>query len=151
RTPAAWQTFRFVTKPAPYMRSVQAKYGDIATFRILLGEGVGIMGADLAREVFAAPPATFEAASILGSLFGAGGVIAVSGDRHKKLRKLLNLKFHGAQVKAFLSAMQRAIRSRTDDLARAARTGQVVVMSDFTQSMALDIILETVFGAVDLD
>jgi cytochrome P450 len=151
RSPALWQTYRFVTSPDEYTRALQKRYGDAIRFRSLVGEGIAIFEAALAREVFSAPSDTFEPISLIESLFGASAVIAVSGERHKKLRKLLNPPFHGAQVKAFMNAMQRAIRTHVGELARAAETGRVVVLTDVTQAMALDVILETVFSAGALD
>jgi cytochrome P450 len=150
-TPPWWQTYRYVTDPDRYARGMQKKYGDVARFHTLVGRGVAVFDSGLAREVFGAPPETFETVSVTESLFGSSAVIAVSGSTHKKLRKLLNPRFHGAQVKAFLAAMQRAIRAHTGVLDRAAGTGQVVVMSDLAQALALDVILETVFGAGDID
>jgi cytochrome P450 len=149
--PALWQTYRFVTKPKEYMRQIQQEYGDAVRVRSLMGQGVAVFEAGLAREVFAAPPETFEAVPMVESLFGSRAVIAVSGDRHRKLRKLLNPHFHGGQVKGFLTAMQRAVRMSFEHFSQAAGTGRAVVMADLSQSMALDVILETVFGAGDLD
>jgi cytochrome P450 len=151
RTPALWQTYQFVTNPGAYTRRIKDEYGDIATFHALIGRGVAVFEASLAREVFAAPPDTFETSSLLESLFGSTAVIAASGEPHKKLRKLLNPRFHGQQVKAFLTAMQRAIRQRFDAFERAAKTGETLVMTDVSQAMALDVIIETVFGAGDID
>jgi cytochrome P450 len=50
----------------------------------------------------------------------------VSRAPHKKLRKLLNPRFHGAQVKGFLAAMQRAIRAGLDGLSRAGASGEAL-------------------------
>ncbi|HLK38393.1 MAG TPA: cytochrome P450 [Polyangiaceae bacterium] len=151
RTPALWQTYRFVTQPADYMRSMKDNYGDAVSFHSLAGRGVAVMEPELAREVFGAPPDTFEAIPLVESLFGSTAVIAVSGERHKKLRKLLNPRFHGQQVKGFLAAMQRAVRTALEGFAQAAGTRRVVTMTDVTQAMALDVIIETVFGAQELD
>jgi cytochrome P450 len=100
----------------------------------------------LVREVFAAPPDTFAALPMLDVLFGPEAVIRVSGEQHRKLRKLLNPRFHGAQVKGFLSTMQRAIVEHVARLGNAAASGEVVVATEFAQALALDVILETVFG-----
>src|SRR3974390_144311 len=96
RSPALWQTYRFVTAPSTYMRRIQRKYGDAVRFRSLLGKGIAVFEAGLAREVFSAPPEAFETPPLVEALFGRSAVIAVSGERHKKLRKLLNPPFHGA-------------------------------------------------------
>jgi cytochrome P450 len=151
RSPALWQTYRFVATPHAYATGLQKKYGDAVTFRSLLGRGVAVLEAGLAREVFAAPPETFETVSLLEALFGSSAVIAVSGEKHKKLRKLVNPRFHGAQVKGFLAGMQRALRAHLATFAGAAESGKTVVMADVTQAMTLDVIIETVFGAGDLD
>ncbi|MGH7439486.1 MAG: cytochrome P450 [Polyangiaceae bacterium] len=149
--PAAWQTYRFIAHPTEYMRAIRARYGDIVSFRSLLGEGIAVFEAGLAREVFSAPPETFEAIPLTEALFGGAAVIAVSGERHKKLRKLLNPPFHGAQVRAFLGAMQSAIRGNLRALSAASTSGAALRMTDVSQAMALDVILETVFGSADLD
>jgi cytochrome P450 family 110 len=151
RTPAVWQTYRFVASPEAFSKELSDRYGDAVGFRALVGRGIAILGADLAREVFAAPPDTFAAVSILESLFGPSAVIAISGEPHKKLRKLLNPRFHGAQVKGFLAAMQRAVRVQLSTLDKIAGTGQVVALTDITQALALDVIIETVFGAAEID
>jgi cytochrome P450 len=151
RTPALWQTLRFVTNPGPYGLGIRKKYGDVASFHALFGDGVAVFESGLAREVFSAPPDTFATFPLVEALFGRTSVIAASGAPHRKLRKLLNPRFHGAQVKGFLAAMQRAIRVHVEGLARAAGTGEVIVLGDMTQSLSLDVIIETVFGAGELD
>jgi cytochrome P450 len=151
RAPALWQTYRFVTAPEAYTRYIQRKYGDAARFHSLLGKGVGVFEAGLAREVFAAPSEAFDSVPFVEAVFGATAVIAVAGAPHRRLRKLLNPPFHGAQVRGFLGAMQRAVRANLGTFERAARTGVPVVMNEVSQSIAIDVILETVFGAGDLD
>jgi cytochrome P450 family 110 len=151
RTPRVWQTYRFLAEPHRYIEGLVERYGDAITFDSLIGKGIAVSEANLAREVFAAPPETFEAAPITASVFGPTAVISVAGDRHKKLRKMLNPRFHGAQVRGFLSAMQRAIRRELDVLAQAAEARSIVKMTDVAQSLTLEVILETVFGAGSLD
>jgi cytochrome P450 family 110 len=151
RTPRVWQTYRFLAHPDRYMRGLSARYGDAIFFDTLVGKGVGVTEANLAREVFAAQPETFEPVPITGVVFGPTAVIAVGGEKHRKLRKMLNPRFHGAQVRGFLTAMQRAIRSELEALARAREAGSVVKMTDIAQSLTLEVILETVFGSGSLD
>lgn len=146
RTPAFWQTYRFVFDPHAYARQVRAKYGDALRFRAFIGEGIAVFDPALAKEVFAAPPEAVATSPMLESLFGPNAVIAVSGEPHKRLRKLLNPPFHGAQVKGFLAAMQRAIRAGLGRFEAAAQTGEILVLTDVTQSLALDVIIETIFG-----
>lgn len=147
RSPVLWQSVRFLSRPAPYTRKLMGKYGDAFRFHTLVGTGLAVCEASLAREVWAAPPETFEPLGLVGSIFGAQSVIATSGAAHKRQRKLLNPQFHGARIKAMYGAMQRVIRQHLSGLVRAARDGDVVVIGDLAQAMTLDVILETVFGA----
>jgi len=147
RTPKLWQTYRFVAQPYAYVDALRARYGDAVSFDSALGTGLALFDASLAREVFAAPPETFEATPITAAVFGPTAVIAVAGERHKKLRRMLNPRFHGAQVRGFLNAMQRAIERELDGLAR----GGDVKMTDIAQALTLEVILETVFGAHPID
>jgi cytochrome P450 len=149
RTPSLVQAYRFIFHPVAHSRAMQEKYGDVVRFHSAVGKGVALMDPALVREVFAAPPDTFEALPMVDPLFGPEAVITASGERHKKLRKLLNPRFHGAQVKGFLSVMQAAIREHVRRLGRSAAAGEVVVATDFAQALALDVIIETVFGETD--
>jgi cytochrome P450 family 110 len=146
RTPTLLQAYRFIFQPASYTRALREKYGDVVRFSSAIGKGLAVMDPALAREVFAAPPETFATLPMIDPLFGPAAVISVSGERHKKLRKLLNPRFHGAQVRGFLSVMQGVIREHVGQLARLSETGEVVAATEITQALALDVILETVFG-----
>lgn len=147
RSPVLWQSVRFLSRPAPYTRKLMGKYGDAFRFHTLVGTGLAVAEASLAREVWAAPPETFEPVGLVGSIFGGQSVIATAGATHKRQRKLLNPQFHGARIKAMYGAMQRVIRQHLAGLVRSARDGSVVVIGDLAQAMTLDVILETVFGA----
>ncbi|HVY25457.1 MAG TPA: cytochrome P450 [Polyangiaceae bacterium] len=149
RLPAIVQAYRFIFQPLPFVQSMRKKYGDAVRFHSAVGKGVALMDPALVKEVFAAPPDTFEALPMVDPLFGPEAVITASGERHKKLRKLLNPRFHGQQVKGFLSVMQRVIREHVRRLVHSASGGAIVAATDFSQAMALDVIIETVFGETD--
>jgi cytochrome P450 family 110 len=146
RTPAFWQTLRFGASPREYSQALSARYGLVTRFRALNGKGVAVSDPELAREVFAADPATFETLPVMAQLFGNLSVLSTHGPTHKRQRKLLNPRFHGARVKTFLDTMQRVVREHLLALRKAASEGKVVVMSDLAQALTLDIIIETVFG-----
>ncbi|MGD0676416.1 MAG: cytochrome P450 [Polyangiaceae bacterium] len=145
-TPAFWQTYRFLVAPRDYSLAVQARYGRVTRFRGLNGNGIAIADPDLARDLFAAEPDTFETPSVLFDLFGEHSVLATSGERHRRQRKLLNPRFHGARMKAFLETMQRVVHEHLGVLRKAGTDGSVVTMSALAQRLTLDVILETVFG-----
>lgn len=147
RTPVLWQTFRVVVTPKSHMRKMRRLYGDAIAFHTLLGKGIAVCEASLAREVFAAPPDTFETIPVTGGIFGERAVISTNGALHKKQRKLLNPPFHGPRVKALLGTMQSVVKRHLEPLASA----RVVPMTEITQAMTLDVILETVFGSSSSD
>jgi len=146
RTPALWQTFRFSTSPREYSAAVKAQYGLASRFRGLNGHGIAIADPDLARDLFAADPECFVTPPMLSDIFGPFSVLASSGALHKRQRRLLNPRFHGARVRAFQGTMQRVVHEHFDGLRKAASEGRVVVMTQLAQALTLDLILETVFG-----
>src|SRR4051794_7491938 len=105
RTPSIWQTMQFILRPKKYMEDIRAKYGDVASFRSMIGSGIAVMDATLAREVFAAPADGFQVVDAVLGIFGTRAVIATSGSEHKKQRKLLNPPFHGPRIKALYTTM----------------------------------------------
>jgi cytochrome P450 len=137
-----WQTYLAVAKPLEYIRSMQARFGDVMSFHTLAGFGVAVCDPGVARDVFAAPPETFRVPDIAPNIFGTHAVIATWGTTHKKQRKLLNPHFNGQRIKAAYETMARVVRARLADVP----IGKTIALTDVTQSIALDIILATVFG-----
>lgn len=140
-TPRFWQTYRFIATPEPYAKGLQAKYGDAISFHSYAGRGIAIYDPVLAKEVLTAQ-ADYAVPTIVPAVFGPQAVIATSGTTHKKQRKLLNPHFHGARIKAMLGTMAKVVRAQLEALPK----GEVVRLIDVTQSIALDIILEAIFG-----
>lgn len=143
RTPRLWQSLRYVVQPVPYVRELQEKYGDVFGLASLAGTGIAVLDPALAKEIFAAPPDTFEAIPLLRAIFGQHAVIATARSEHRRQRKLLNPPFHGARIKALYATMRTVI----DRHLLAMRPRDEVRMLDIAQALALDVILETMFGA----
>jgi cytochrome P450 len=78
RTPAVWQTLRFVTSPRKYSRATAARYGRAVRFHVLNGKGVSVSHPDLALQVFAADPSGFDTIPVFSELFGLASVLATS-------------------------------------------------------------------------
>src|SRR5580704_17661816 len=131
--PAFWQTYRFVTDPLGYSRETTARYGKTLRARALNGAGIITSDPEMIKLVFAADPDTFETVPVIGELLGPMAVIATSGPTHRRQRKLLNPRFHGAQMRELLQAMQRVTSQRFEAFARAQATGATVVMLDLAQ------------------
>jgi cytochrome P450 len=145
RTPALWQTARFLFDPHGYTRTLVERYGEAIRINATTGRGVAVTSAELSRAVFAADPDNFEVTSLVGDIFGRRAVIAIAGARHRRQRKLMNARFHGARIKTFLTGMQRVTHEHLEKL--TAAPDAVVVVNQLTQSLTVDIILETIFGS----
>ncbi len=146
-TPALWQTYQVLANPRTYTRAMRSRYGDAIRFRLLAGRGVSFSSPELARELFSADADGFEVEPMVSLIFGPQSLLATSGATHRRQRKLLNPRFHGARVKGFLETMQRVVEDGCEPFRRAAGTGEGVRVLDVAQAITLDVILETVFGA----
>jgi cytochrome P450 len=114
-----------------------------------LGSFVVLAESESVRDVFSGDMTRFEVAEArvdaLEPLLGAHSLLLLSGDRHRRHRKLLMPSFHGARMRAYGSAMQAAARRH----AQCMPIGTRFAMLDLTQAISLDIIVETVFGVTD--
>lgn len=125
---------------------MRARYGDAVRVNAANGRGVAVSDPELVKQVWAADPDTFETVPVLAQIFGPEAVIATAGTTHRRQRKLLNPRFHGARVRAFLEVMQRVTHQHLQAFERARLSGGIVVMNTLGQALTLDIILETIFG-----
>ncbi len=142
---------QFVRDPEGYSARVIARYGATTRFRVLNGKGVATADPELARQVFATDPSGFQAPSSLASVFGEHSVLATWGPTHKRQRKLLNPRFHRHEIRALAATIERVVREHEPHLDHAARSGEVLVMTDYAQRLTLDVILATVFSATTID
>ncbi len=146
-TPAFWQTLRFVSDPREYSRAQRARFGSAVRFHVLNGKGVSVTDPELARQVFAADPDGFDSLGVLGEIFGPSSVLATSSATHRRQRKLLNPRFHGARIKSLLQVMERVVSGHMAGLESARTKAIPVSMIELGQQLTLDVILETAFGA----
>jgi cytochrome P450 len=139
-------TLEYMLRPAPMLERHRARYGEIFRLRTLKLDAVFVCSSRLAKEIFAHDPDDYGCyLAVLGSeTLGTHSLSSTAGARHRGQRKLLNPRFHGAQLKRFLERMK-AIASR--HLAVLEKAGAVLKMSDLAAAISLDIVVETVFGA----
>lgn len=98
------------------------------------------------KAVFSAEPDTFATAfgDIL-SIFpgqGEGSLFTLTGERHRAARKLLAPSFHGARMRAYGALICDIARRR----AAAWQLRQPFTMLDTTQDIALEVIIQAIFG-----
>ena len=144
RLPAAAQTLWYLARPRSYVDTMRARHGDLFTVRAL--NGVIAMGCTPAHaeQVFRADPAIFRTfgTEALGPVLGKGSLLVVSGEEHKRQRKLLQPPFHGARMRAYGRTMAEVARTHVARLPRGAE----VRAHALTTAISLDVILRTVFG-----
>ena len=97
-----------------------------------------------ARDVFSAPPEAFVPAgpNPVEPLLGAGSLILLGGDGHRRERKLLTPPFHGDRLRAY----GRIIEERTREEVTAFAPGERIDVQRATRAITLDVIVRAVFG-----
>jgi cytochrome P450 len=138
------QTIEYVRDPFGTLQKYARRYGDPFTLNLLTGPIVLTGTQEGAREIFTAPPNTFEsnATAFLAPLVGEHSLLLLDGAAHKRERAILMPPLHGARMKAY----GRLIQSIALNHAAAWRPGQSLVMLDITQAISLEVIIRAVFG-----
>jgi cytochrome P450 family 110 len=138
------QTLKYARDPFSTLRKAARRYGDPFTLKLLTDRMVVTQTPEGIREIFAAPPETFEsiATALLAPLVGEHSVLLLDGARHKRERALIMPALHGARVKAYGELIQDiALRH-----AAAWKPGQYLAMQEIMQSISLEVILRAIFG-----
>jgi cytochrome P450 len=101
------------------------------------------------RAVFSADPLTFApgAPEALAAIIGKGSLFLESGVEHRRARKLLMPPFHGDRIATYGRLMQEATRRWLQRLP----VGETRPILPTGQGIALDVIIEAVFGAREVD
>jgi cytochrome P450 len=145
----AWyQTARFVRDPHGWNARLRARYGDIITIPTILGTKVVVYTPEGARQLLAGGEDDFVSeygTEIARALVGARSLFLLSGDRHRRERRLLSPTFHGARMRAYAPAVfEAALRA-----AESWTVGDVLTMREEMERVSLDVILRAVLGARD--
>lgn len=142
---APLQTYRLMTDPYRYYAAMRRTYGDEFIVPALNGRVLVVTTPDGVKDVFTAPPEVYASFGTepLGPVLGSFSVISVSGEAHKRARKLLMPPFHGARMRAYGETMRAVARA---ELSRI-RPGQAMPAHELTRRISLEVILRTVFGA----
>ena len=138
------QSLHFLKDTAGFVRQAVAKYGDPFVARLPMGT-VAVTGEqDGLKEIFSADPDIFEpiARVPLEPILGLNSMLLLSGERHKRERKLLMPPFHGERMRAYGSQMQEITTRAVEGL----RPGGSLVALELTQGISLNIIIRVVFG-----
>jgi cytochrome P450 len=147
RSPAAWQTAKWIRSPLTLMTSAARDHGDVFTLKIAPFDAVVVVSRpDHVREVFAASPDDVHggpANVMVRKLFGVGSLLLLDGKEHTRHRKLLMPPFHGERMTAYGEAMLDESLRVIDAMPTTGSFSLLPHLLDLT----LEVILRTVFGA----
>ncbi|WP_437562719.1 cytochrome P450 [Sorangium sp. So ce542] len=137
-------TYQFLTRPIELLSRCAATYGDVFNVPMYNGDVVMAGSPASVQDVMTAPPDALVpyATKSIAPLVGEHSLVMLSGERHRRERKLLTPPFHGDRMRAYAAAMADVAARRFAEAARAPRA----VAQDITQAISLDVILRAVFG-----
>ena len=105
--------------------------------------------AQAARDILSAPATEVEAPTPnpIEPIVGRDSVILVSGEEHRRKRRLLLPALHGQRMRAMAAVMDRAARAESTGW----RPGDRIALSAAARSIALRIIVFAIFGVESAD
>jgi cytochrome P450 len=127
------------------VRRMRERYGDAFTVNLpIFGRSLVISDPAQIKQLFLAGPESVDNLERnLGRVFGPGSLFALTGEEHRKQRKLLIPPFHGRR----LAAYEKIVEQETlREMARWPR-GEPFPVLPSTMRITLDVILRAVFGA----
>lgn len=131
--------------PLAGVADLAARYGDPMTIPVV-GQGPMVLTwtPPGIEALFKEDPETFVTALPEGAavIAGEGSVFMISGERHKRVRKMLMPSFHGERMRAYGVLMRDATLRWTERW----EIGKRFKVLDTTQAVALDVIIEAIFG-----
>jgi cytochrome P450 family 138 len=149
--PAGWTAPRFVQgmtvliAPRWMLRTMRARYGPAFLVNVpLFGKAMVISDPADVKQLFTTSPEIADNLDMnLGRVLGPNSFFAISGDRHKKQRKLLVPPFHGRRLGAYEAIIE-------EEAAREMATwteGREFATLGSMMRITLNVILRAVFGA----
>ena len=144
-SPRLVQAVRFVMARDRTMHRLRERYGSAFTVESLnLGRMVMLADAAEVKQLLQTSPEIADTPDAnLGSVLGPGSFFAISGDEHRKQRKLLTPPFHGRRLRAYESMIERETRRETASWPE----GRPFPVMPSTMRITLNVILQAVFGA----
>ncbi|SEC88934.1 hypothetical protein SAMN04489727_5473 [Amycolatopsis tolypomycina] len=143
--PRAVQGVYALTQPLRGMRRLKERYGDAFTVNVpIFGNAVVISDPAEIKQLFTSGPDLVDNLEVnLGRVLGSRSMFALSGDEHKRQRKLLVPPFHGRRLATYERIVEeetvRELASWPEDKAFATLPSMMRI--------TLNAILRAVFGA----
>jgi cytochrome P450 len=145
RRPVVLAALSMAIDPEGFFEGCLARRGDPFIVRMPgVGEVLVSGHPEGARDMFSAPPDAFEPlrSNPVEPLLGQHSLLLLSGERHRRERKLMTPPFHGERMRAYGAI----IRDRALAEARSWGPGDAVVLGQAMRRITLDVILRAVLG-----
>ncbi len=139
-----WPTLQLIRNPRKALSGWARQYGDPFLLRALNGPVVVTGRADLIKQIFGSDPASVGvfATGTTKPVLGAGSLLTMEGDEHRRERKLLMPLFSGERMKAYGQVMRQVALDRIE----RHRDGRPFRMLDVTTDVSLEVIVRVIFG-----
>ncbi|KDN17375.1 cytochrome P450 [Amycolatopsis rifamycinica] len=143
--PRAVQGAYALTQPLRGMRRLKQRYGDAFTVNVpIFGNAVVISGPAEIKQLFTSGPELVDNLEVnLGRVLGSRSMFALSGEEHKRQRKLLVPPFHGRR----LAAYEKIVEEETVRELATWPEGKSFATLPSMMRITLNAILRAVFGA----
>jgi cytochrome P450 len=138
---------RYMRDPIASTSALFERYGDPHTVHMIGPPTVSTRDPQLIRSIFAQDSDTYLpwGREMFAAVLGEGSLMALIGERHRAVRKILMPPFLGARMKAYGRVMQTITAA---ELERQPRR-QPFPIQQAIQTISLRIILKAVFGITD--
>ncbi len=146
KTPALLQKIQYIFDSLNFLESCAQKYGDIFTATTTLGKIVVVSNPQAIQEIwtknneYEAPPV-----QVYKSILGENSIFVLSGDRHRRERKLLMPPFHGNRMQSYGELICNIAKKTASNLT----VGKTFIARDLMAEITFQVILQAVFGLYD--
>ncbi|MDJ0800891.1 MAG: cytochrome P450 [Calothrix sp. MO_167.B12] len=142
------QKLQWITKPLEVLETQAQIYGDIFTFpffgdsnipQIIISNPEGI------QKIFTADLKQLDSGNEAGiklPLLGQHSLLALSGEQHRRQRKLLMPPFHGERMRAYGELIQKI----TEQVTSKWEIDQTFSVRSSMQAISFEVIIKAVFG-----
>jgi len=140
-------TLRLIRNPREALEAWRNDFGDPFLMNALNGPVVVTGREDLIRTIYGQSPEMYEpfAVETMHPLIGPSSIFVLTGEQHRRERRLVMPMFHGDRMKAYGGAMQ---QTAAQQVARLAGHQKCLVAPLMT-AISLEIIVRTIFGSDD--
>lgn len=142
-----WPTLQVVRDPHVAFGRWAKQYGDPFYVHAMNGPIVVTGRPDLIKQIYGSDPDLFEpfATKTLVPMFGAGSMLLMSGEPHRRERKLMTPMFHGDRMKAYADAIHTVA---LDEIAQQPLATEFATLP-LTVRVSFQVIVRTIFGGND--